>query len=284
MENVNPYIPATKKDAEHLKRMRARVWPQFWLCVVILVAIITTCWIHFGWIQTLVGCIVVFVIGFGVLAGYGMKHACSEEEVRLCEEVLPGHDILSPEDIRLTGGQSFDFDCAPQDLYPYLAQMNLTKAGFYSFQVLERLFGFHIRNDYFVRPEWQPVQPGDWMYYHQNGMGTGVVDVKPNEYILTYSDTRFKPTQELAVAWRPKWMKGFAWTWNFILQPTNGGEGTHFISYLQAWWPEETSKLTIARLTLQWGLPSNFMMHKMASKMGKLACKRAQERRAGALR
>ena len=66
MENVNPYIPATKKDAEHLKRMRARVWPQFWLCVVILVAIITTCWIHFGWIQTLVGCIVVFVIGFGV--------------------------------------------------------------------------------------------------------------------------------------------------------------------------------------------------------------------------
>ena len=55
MENVNPYIPATKKDAEHLKRMRARVWPQFWLCVVILVAIITTCWIHFGWIQTLVG-------------------------------------------------------------------------------------------------------------------------------------------------------------------------------------------------------------------------------------
>ena len=83
MENVNPYIPATKKDAEHLKRMRARVWPQFWLCVVILVAIITTCWIHFGWIQTLVGCIVVFVIGFGVLAGYGMKHACSEEEVRL---------------------------------------------------------------------------------------------------------------------------------------------------------------------------------------------------------
>lgn len=228
MENVNPYIPATKKDAEHLKRMRARVWPQFWLCVVILVAIITTCWIHFGWIQTLVGCIVVFVIGFGVLAGYGMKHACSEEEVRLCEEALPGHDILSPEDIRLTGGQSFDFDCAPQDLYPYLAQMNLTKAGFYSFQVLERLFGFHIRNDYFVRPEWQPVQPGDWMYYHQNGMGTGVVDVKPNEYILTYSDTRFKPTQELAVAWRPKWMKGFAWTWNFILAADERWRGHAF--------------------------------------------------------
>ena len=78
-------------------------------------------------------------------------------------------------------------------------------------------------------------------------------------------------------------MKGFAWTWNFILQPTNGGEGTHFISYLQAWWPENL-EAHHSSLTLQWGFPLNFMMHKMASKMGKLACKRAQERRAGALR
>ena len=65
-----------------------------------------------------------------------------------------------------------------------------------------------------------------------------------------------------------------------ILQPTNNGEGTHFVSYLQAWWPENTSKATIARLALQWGVPSNFMMHRMAAKMGKLACKDAQLRRA----
>ena len=36
------------------------------------------------------------------------------------------------------------------------------------------------------------------------------------------------------------------------------------ISYLQAWWPEETSKATFARLMIEWGLPSNFMMNGMA--------------------
>lgn len=282
MSSANPYIKATKEDANHLAVARARVWPQVWFCVLVLTVVIVSCGQAFGWMPVLIVCAVIFVMGMVVLVGYGSAHACSKEEVRACETILPGHDILQPQDVRLTGGQSFDFDCAPQDLYPYLAQMNLTKAGFYSFQHLERFFGFHIRNDYTVRPEWQSIKPGDWMYYHQNGMGTGVVDIKPNEYILTYSDTRYKPTQELAVAWRPKWMSEFAWTWNFILQPTNNGESTHFISYLQAWWPEDTSKLTIARLAIQWGLPSNFMMHGMASKMGKLACKDARARRSAA--
>lgn len=81
-----------------------------------------------------------------------MAHTSSAEEVKACEEVLPGHDVFKKEDIRITGGQSYDFDCAPSDFFPYLAQMNLTKAGFYSFQVLERFFGFHIRNDYTIRP------------------------------------------------------------------------------------------------------------------------------------
>lgn len=282
MDTSNPYIPATPEDAAHLKSMRARVWPQVWFCVIVIAAIIAACWIGFGWLPTLLGCLALAIVGIVVLVSYGMAHTCSKEETKACETILPGHDIFKPEDVRLTGGQSFDFDCAPSDLFPYLAQMNLTKAGFYSFQHLERFFGFHIRNDYTIRPEWQSLEQGDWMYYHQNGMGTGIVDVKPDEYILTYSDTRFKPTQELAVAWRPKWMDEFAWTWNFILQPTKGGEGTHFISYLQAWWPEDTSALTIGRLAIQWGLPSNFMMHGMASKMGKLACKDAKRRRAGA--
>lgn len=136
-------------------------------------------------------------------------------------------------------------------------------------------------NDYTIRPEWQHVEPGDWIYYHQNGAGTGVVDIKENEYITTYSDTRYKPTQEMAIAWAPKWMKGFAWTWNFVFSPTNNGEGTHFITYLQAWWPEETSKATIVRLMIEWGLPSNFMMNGMAHTVKKLAERDARARRAG---
>jgi hypothetical protein len=205
----------------------------------------------------------------------------TKEEERAATKSLPGYDIFKPEDVRITAGKSYDFDCSPKDLFPYFKQFNLIKAGYYSFDWLERFFGFHIVNDYTIRSEWQHVEPGDWIYYHQNGAGTGVVDIKENEYITTYTDTRYKPTQEMAIAWAPKWMKGFAWSWNFILVPTNGDEGTHFITYLQAWWPKETSKATFVRLMLEWGLPSNFMMNGMASKMRKLAEHDAKARRAG---
>lgn len=281
--NANPdhYQPATAADAHHLDNSRATLWPTVWFCIALLFAVIFACGYGFGWLPTVIGIIVVAVIGLTVLIGFGLMHGMSKTETEECRTSLPGHDIFEGKDVRITAGKSYDFDCAPSDFYPYLAQMNLTKAGFYSFQHFERFFGFHIRNDYTIRPEWQHIEKGDWMYYHQNGAGTGVVDVKENEYLTTYSDTRYKPTQELAVSWRPKWMKGFAWTWNFILKPTNGGEGTHFLSYLQAWWPENTSNATYARLMVQWGLPSIFMMNGMAGKMGRLAEADAKARRAG---
>lgn len=282
--NIDHRKPATAEDAAHLKKVRARVWPQVFICIILVVAVVAWAVVTFGWAPVLIALAVVIVVGLAVLVGYGNRHPMSAEEIRLAEEELPGHDIFDKEDVRITAGHSYHYDCAPSDVYPYLAQMNLTKAGFYSFQFFERFFGFHIRNDYTIRPEWQSVEKGDWLYYHQNGAGTGVVDVKENEYITTYSDTRFKPTQELAIAWRPKWMKGFAWTWNFIFLPEDDGESTRFISYLQAWWPENTGKATITRLMLQWGLASNFMMNGMARKFGKLAEADAKARRAGAAR
>lgn len=273
-------IPADQTDERHLKNMRVTMWPRVFCAILLIVIVIAACWIGFGWIETLIGCIVLAIFGVALLVGYGSRHSMTDDEVKACEErKIPGHDIFEKEDIRLTGGHSYDFDCAPSDFYPYLAQMNLVKAGFYSFQVLERLFTFHIVNDYSIRPEWQEVKPGDWLYYHQNGTGTGVFAAKENEYICTYSDTRYKPTQPLALAWRPKWIKGFAWSWNFNLIPTKNGEGTHFITSSQVWWPEDTPKLTIVRFLIEWGLPSNFMINRMAANMGKLAERDAKARR-----
>lgn len=281
MKEANFYVLADAGDARALKMNRATLWPAVLVSIVIVAAVIALCVWWFGWLPTLIGCVILAVAGLAWLVIGGALNTCDAKETKRCATELPGHDIFKdPSDVRITGGKSYDIDCAPCDLFPYIAQMNLTKAGFYSYQHFERFFGFHIRNDYTIRPEWQEIKPGDWMYYHQNGAGTGIVDVKENEYITTYSDTRYKPTQALAVAWRPKWLEGFAWTWNFVLEPKKGGEKTHFVSYLQAWWPEDTSKLKQLRLALQWGLPSNFMMNGMARKMIKLAEADAQARRA----
>lgn len=275
------YVPSTEEDRKRLRDNRATLWPKMLLCIALVLAIIFVCAWVFGWMPTLVGLAALGVAGICLLVGYGSMHAMTKEEERAAIENLPGCDIFEPEDVRITGGKSYDFDCSPADIFPYFKQFNLIKSGYYSFDWLERFFGFHIVNDYTIRPEWQHVEPGDWIYYHQNGAGTGVVDIRENEYITTYSDTRYKPTQEMAIAWAPKWMKGFAWTWNFVFSPTNNGEGTHFITYLQAWWPEETSKATIVRLMIEWGLPSNFMMNGMAHTVKKLAERDARARRAG---
>lgn len=275
-------VPADASDAEHLKNTRVTMWWRVAIVLAIIVAIAAALVINFGWMVMWITAAILFIAGMAFLIGFGSMHNMTKEETAACENgELPGHDIFDPEDVRLTAGHSYVFDCAPSDLYPYLAQMNLIKAGFYSFDFLERAFSFHIVNDYTIRPEWQSVKVGDWMYYHQNGAGTGVFAVKENEYICTYSDTRYKPTQPLALAWRPKWIKDFAWSWNFIIQPLDGGERCKLISSAQTWWPEDTSKLTIARFMVQWGLPSNFMINGMAPCMGRLAEADAKARRAG---
>lgn len=278
---VDFYIPADAQDAKYLEENRATLWPSMLLCIVIIAVVIAICVWAFSWLPVLIACAIIGLCILVFLIGFGAMHNMSKEEAEAAETSLPGHDIFEKEDVRVTAGKSYDLDCAPSDVYPYFKQFNLIKAGYYSYDFLERLFGFHIVNDYTIRPEWQSLEPGDWIYYHQNGAGTGVVDCKENEYITTYSDTRYKPTQEMAIAWRPKWMKGFAWTWNFVFQPINNGEGAHMISYLQAWWPEDTSALTVGRLMVEWGIPSNFMLNGMARKVKKLAERDAKARRAG---
>ena len=96
MSTVNPYIPATPLDEAHLKNQRARVWPQVWFCVILVAAIIAFCWVQFGWLPTVIGCVAIALVGIVVLLGYGMAHSSPKEEIRACEETLPGHDIFCP--------------------------------------------------------------------------------------------------------------------------------------------------------------------------------------------
>ena len=40
-------------------------------------------------------CVAIALVGIVVLLGYGMAHSSPKEEIRSCEETLPGHDIFS---------------------------------------------------------------------------------------------------------------------------------------------------------------------------------------------
>ncbi|MFI5387273.1 MAG: hypothetical protein ACHQ50_14275 [Fimbriimonadales bacterium] len=52
-------------------------------------------------------------------------------------------------------------NAAPDKVWPWLVQIGQDKAGFYSYDWLERAAGARIRNVYQVRPEWQNLKAGD---------------------------------------------------------------------------------------------------------------------------
>lgn len=198
----------------------------------------------------------------GVLAlfwGYGSGRPVSAAEKHA---PLPGDELLPAEDRVRRMQTAITIDAPPERVWPYLAQLGLRKAGFYSFDWLERLATFHIYNTYDVVDEWQDMKPGDWLSYHQAGVGTQIREVEPDRHFTSVSDTRTPPAMHGAFALKPPFgLDHFAWTWNFVLIPTDDGR-TRFISRCDSSWSPQSWWRT-AGLTLALGSPSVFMSRRM---------------------
>ncbi len=196
----------------------------------------------------------------GTLAGlwiYGLKYNLTEEDKKLH---LPGDELMrdiEPNSIHI--GEAIDIDATPEQVWPYIAQMGQRKAGWYSFSFLERLFSFHIYNTFSIVPEWQDIKPGDYLFYHQCGIGSEVKSVKINEYITSKSDTRDPSAYPGAIPFTlPIGLDHFAWTWNFNLVEKPGG-GTRFITTCDvSYAPNEGWRKAVVTLLL--GTPSFVMI------------------------
>lgn len=178
-----------------------------------------------GWFVFL--CIV--VAGMILLAGlvyYGFSNPPTAEEKR---RKHPGDDLLGGESNRLRGTLAVTVDAPREKVWPYLAQIGQRRAGFYAFDWLERLFTFHIYNTYEVIDEWQNMYVGEYIFYHQNGIGSEVKEVKKDHYFASLSDSRHPSTFQGAFAFVPPLgLKYFAWSWNFILEDAGNGKTRFF--------------------------------------------------------
>lgn len=175
--------------------------------------------------------IIICVILFGllVLAGlilYGFSAPPTNEERK---KRLPGDELLGDEAHHMRGTLAVTVNAPREKVWPFLAQIGQRKAGFYSFGWLERLFGFHIFNTFRVVDEWQHIQPGDYIFYHQAGIGSEVKDVRIGEYFTSLSDSRHPSTYQYAWAFVPPLgLKNFAWSWSFILEDLGNGKTRFF--------------------------------------------------------
>ncbi len=70
-------------------------------------------------------------------------------------------------------------DAPAEDVWVWLVQLGQDRAGFYSYDWLERAFGVDIRSVHEVRDEWQTLKAGDMVYATQEGYLGGLFGDRP---------------------------------------------------------------------------------------------------------
>jgi hypothetical protein len=115
--------------------------------------------------------------------------------------LMPG-DALIP-DATETSMQAITVHAPPENIWPWLVQIGYQRGGLYSYDWLDRIFGFLDRPSATrILPEFQHLAVGDTIAWGRAGteLTTGVVD----------------PPRALALSFE---QRGFKWVWQFGLYP-----------------------------------------------------------------
>ena len=179
---------------------------------------------HHGWHVFILVIAILHVILWSMWV-YGMKWKQTPEEKAY---VLHGDDWIKPGERHVRYDSGITLDCTPDVVWQHVRQCGQSKAGWYSFDWLERFFTFDIHNHYTIHPEWQSMEPGDFQWFHQAPLTIGewITEVSNDGpwYFASHSDTRTDkegPNQERAFA--VPGLKYFCWTWNweaYAISPT----------------------------------------------------------------
>jgi hypothetical protein len=86
-----------------------------------------------------------------------LSFGASKEEFDM---ILPGDEVVQSKDYKNT--LAITVNKPPSAVWPWIAQMGLNKGGFYSYTLLENMFGCKLYNADRIHPEWQNPKPGDY--------------------------------------------------------------------------------------------------------------------------
>jgi hypothetical protein len=123
--------------------------------------------------------------------------ATAEEAARR----LPGDEMLDPADIVAT--RAIGIDAPPSAIWPWLVQMGPGRAGAYTYDWIENLFGLHMHSADEIHEEWQDLKVGDVLRSREDGPGMRVEILDPERALSNRSEAG-------------------DWVWTFVLVPENG--------------------------------------------------------------
>lgn len=126
--------------------------------------------------------------------------------------VLPGDELVAEPASQNT--RAITIAAPPEAVWPWLAQMGADRGGFYTYDVLENLFGLRIHSADEIVEEWQDLRVGDVVYAARNRSGGWyVVDLRPDR-LLVLQTADLKQGRPVRRTDRAAWE--FQWTFALI--------------------------------------------------------------------
>jgi hypothetical protein len=158
---------------------------------------------------------------FGVRRRFDQWGGATSEEL---ERRMAGDAVISdPTDM---GMMAITVDAPPEDIWPWLVQMGYHRGGLYSYDWLDRLFGFLDRPSATrILPEFQQLAAGDKIPWDSRGTEMTAAVVEPLRALALSLQTR-----------------GFEWVWQFGLYPIDDrrtrfvSRGTQHVPSGPLWW------------------------------------------------
>jgi glyoxylase-like metal-dependent hydrolase (beta-lactamase superfamily II) len=120
---------------------------------------------------------------------------------------LPGDELLPDADLVAT--RAISIGAPPADLWPWLVQLGIGRAGAYSYDWLDRLFGLDVRSSRRIIPELQALAVGDMIPVANDGTGLRVRILERERVLGALTDDG-------------------TWAWTWVLEPA--GAGTRLLS------------------------------------------------------
>src|SRR5687767_14256280 len=123
--------------------------------------------------------------------------ATAEEAAR----PLPGDDLLEAADIVAT--RAIRIEAPASAIWPWLVQMGPGRAGAYTYDWIENLFGLNMHSADRIHDEWQDLEVGDVLRSRPDRPGMRVEILEPERVLSNRSEAG-------------------EWVWTFVLVPQDG--------------------------------------------------------------
>ncbi|MDQ2907205.1 MAG: hypothetical protein M3Y81_27175, partial [Chloroflexota bacterium] len=122
-------------------------------------------------------------VSFGVylrfIRPWQLRWGATDEEL---ERRMSGDEVVKHPTSNAT--RAVTIQARPEEIWPWLVQIGQGKAGYYSYERMENLFGLKMKNAEGINPAWQSLQVGDIIPAEPSGKGFKVYAREPERALV----------------------------------------------------------------------------------------------------